>query len=275
MANEKKFFVDNNAFVLYKRWKFILDSLSDPDVAKLFRSLYEFAFSGTVPEFNHESALYIAFLVMSNQIEFEGKKWERTCQARAEAGRKGGRPKKGIEEDPPQVDDEKAKKANGFFDKQSNQKEAKEPNYNYNYEYNYDLKGERNKRSLSPPPPPLDDEKMTYGEYMHVFLSREQYSKLANDFGLDKTTEYIQRVDEYCQQTGKLYKDYYLTIRKWIKSDEAEAKAKEQEKKAKAKAEGQNSSLPPPEELERIMAEAATKKYLVGAANTNKAAKEK
>lgn len=133
---------------------------------------------------------------------------------------------------------------------------------------------DRDNPSLSHSLPLLDDDKMICGEYMHVFLTRQQYSKLADDFGLDKTAEYIQRVDEYCQQTGKQYKDYYLTIRKWIKADEAEAREKEQEKKDRTKAEGQNSSLPPPEELERIMIEGATKKDLIGGNDTNEVTKK-
>lgn len=58
-----------------------------------------------------------------------------------------------------------------------------------------------------------------YGEYNHVLLTDEQYQKLVTDFSADKITEYIKKIDEYCQQYGKSYKDYNLTIRKWILSD--------------------------------------------------------
>lgn len=58
-----------------------------------------------------------------------------------------------------------------------------------------------------------------YGEYKHVKLTDKQYSKLIGDFGEQETAEYIKRCDEYCQQYGKGYKDYNLTIRKWIAKD--------------------------------------------------------
>lgn len=58
-----------------------------------------------------------------------------------------------------------------------------------------------------------------YGEYKHVKLTDEQYLKLIADFGEQKIAEYIKRCDEYCQQYGKSYKDYNLTIRKWIAKD--------------------------------------------------------
>jgi len=58
-----------------------------------------------------------------------------------------------------------------------------------------------------------------YGEYNHVLLTDEQYQKLVTDYSAEKITEYIKKIDEYCQQYGKSYKDYNLTIRKWILND--------------------------------------------------------
>lgn len=62
-----------------------------------------------------------------------------------------------------------------------------------------------------------------HGEYKHVLLTDEQYQKLLEDLGESKLAEYIKKVDEYCQQYGKSYKDYNLTIRKWFKNDHKEA----------------------------------------------------
>ena len=54
-----------------------------------------------------------------------------------------------------------------------------------------------------------------HGEYGHVLLTEEQYTKLCKDYGQDATEKAIKKVDEYCQQYGKSYKDYNLTLRKW------------------------------------------------------------
>jgi len=54
-----------------------------------------------------------------------------------------------------------------------------------------------------------------HGEYGHVLLTDDQYTKLCNDYGKDATEKAITKVDEYCQQYGKSYKDYNLTLRKW------------------------------------------------------------
>ena len=61
-----------------------------------------------------------------------------------------------------------------------------------------------------------------HGEYKHVLLTDEQYEKLLIDLGQKNLEEYIKKVDEYCQQYGKSYKDYNLTIRNWFKKDHKE-----------------------------------------------------
>lgn len=54
-----------------------------------------------------------------------------------------------------------------------------------------------------------------HGEYGHVLLSDEQYDRLIADYGEKALMDGIKRVDEYCQEHGKKYKDYNLTLRKW------------------------------------------------------------
>lgn len=77
--------------------------------------------------------------------------------------------------------------------------------------------------SPAPAPPPKKSppkaERRKFGEYKHVLLTDEQVKKLNEDFGSNTVALYIRKVDEYCQQTGKTYKDYNLTIRNWIGKD--------------------------------------------------------
>ena len=64
-------------------------------------------------------------------------------------------------------------------------------------------------------PRPQKPKKHTYGEYKHVRLTDDEYNRLCDEFGEVKTTMAINKVDAYCQETGKTYKDYNLTIRRW------------------------------------------------------------
>lgn len=112
-----------------------------------------------------------------------------------------------------------------------------------------DSLGEGESEPNGSPPTPSKPKFQKFGEYSHVKLTQEQYQKLIADFGEAVVTEYIRRVDEYQQQTGKSYKDYSLTIRHWINKDTTEAK-----KNVK----GENASLDFAY-IEKIMAERAAK----------------
>ena len=60
-----------------------------------------------------------------------------------------------------------------------------------------------------------NEKKETYGEYRHVRLTKTEFDRLCNDFGEGTTLKAIKAVDEYCQEYGKTYKDFNLTIRRW------------------------------------------------------------
>lgn len=60
---------------------------------------------------------------------------------------------------------------------------------------------------------------LTLGEYGHVTMTEEQHRTLCETYGQELAGEYITRVDEYCEQTGKRYKNYYLTVRNWLRRD--------------------------------------------------------
>lgn len=57
-----------------------------------------------------------------------------------------------------------------------------------------------------------------YGEYKNVLLSDDQMKKLKSEFPND-WDQRIDRVSEYCEVTGKTYKNYLATIRAWAKKD--------------------------------------------------------
>lgn len=52
-----------------------------------------------------------------------------------------------------------------------------------------------------------------FGEYKHVLLSEDEVARLVTDYGQEVTAKYIKKVDEYCEQSGRRYKNYYLAIR--------------------------------------------------------------
>lgn len=58
--------------------------------------------------------------------------------------------------------------------------------------------------------------KHKYGEYKHVQLTDEQYKKLQEDLGQERLDQSIKILDEYCEVSGRTYKNYNLVIRGWV-----------------------------------------------------------
>lgn len=62
-----------------------------------------------------------------------------------------------------------------------------------------------------------------YGRYKNVLLSDSDLDKLKKEFPSD-WEERIESVSEYCASSGKPYKDFLATIRRWAKRDVNEQK---------------------------------------------------
>lgn len=192
---------DKKSFLVYTEWGEAIEKLSREERGDLFLALIIYADTGEKIELS--LAADIAFSLFKNALDRDAEKWENTRKKRAEAGKKGGRPKS-------DNNDVKAKKANGLPEKQTKAKKAVNVNDNVNVNVNVNSNVIDSDNSKAPTC-------HKYGEYKHVLLSDDQYSSLIKDFGEDKVKDYIRRVDEYCEQHGKSYKNYTLTIRNWIR----------------------------------------------------------
>lgn len=70
---------DKKSFILYLDNKKQLDMLTDEQAGKLIKALFEFAESGTVPEFN-DGMLIMAFSFMSDSIARDSEKYKQKCE---------------------------------------------------------------------------------------------------------------------------------------------------------------------------------------------------
>ena len=82
-----------------------------------------------------------------------------------------------------------------------------------------------------------EEDKHDYGEYNNVKLTDKDLMKLLEKHGEEKTIDYIDKVSNYMQSSGKEYKDHAATISYWIRRDteKDEKQAAAQTEKTKPK----------------------------------------
>lgn len=66
------------------------------------------------------------------------------------------------------------------------------------------------------PEKPKKPTKHKYGEYQHVLLTDDEYTKLCNEYGARGADEAVKFLDEYIEMKGYKAKSHYLAIRKWV-----------------------------------------------------------
>ena len=137
MAQENK-----GSFVLYFDYRKHLEFLTDEECGKLFKALLDYGETKKPPEL--EGAARMAFSFIACQMDRDAEKYAETCRKRSESGKKGGRPKKAEAE-------EKANKANGFSEKQTEAKKADNENDHDNDHDNDTDTEEDNKLSSGTP----------------------------------------------------------------------------------------------------------------------------
>lgn len=115
-----------NGFVLYTDYIEQVEMLEAEQAKALFLAVLKYASGEELPEMDLPTRLVFSFI--RKQIDRENEKYQKTVEARKEAGAKGGRPKKQTEQEEAKgfsEKQEKAKKANGFSEKQIEANESK------------------------------------------------------------------------------------------------------------------------------------------------------
>lgn len=64
-----------------------------------------------------------------------------------------------------------------------------------------------------------DNDARAYGKYGNVFLSDREMSELQEEFSDSVLQDYVERLSEYMESTGREYKSHAATIRRWANAD--------------------------------------------------------
>ena len=118
-----------DSFVLYTEYMAQIELLNMEQRGELLTAIMNHALGRASPELDAVTSM--AFSFIRSRMDRDGEKYEKTVEARKEAGKMGGRPK-----------------ANGFSEKQT---KAKKPVYDPDNDPDSDCDNDNDKNNMSPP----------------------------------------------------------------------------------------------------------------------------
>lgn len=188
---------DKTSFVLYTDYLEQIEILSREQRGDLLTAILYHASGIELPEL--DGMTKIAFSFIRSQLDRDSEKYKATVEKRREAGKKGGRPVKanGIEE--------KAKKANGFSEKQTEAKKPDNDNVNDNDNVIKKKDSKESKEKASRFIPPTRQELISYCEEKNLSVDVDRF--------LDYYTSNGWMVGK-----NKM-KDWKATLRNWSRKE--------------------------------------------------------
>ena len=178
-----------NSFIIYNSFYEPLKNLSNEQLGKLFRAIFDYTIDGKVTEDNE---ILVAFMFIKNQLDMDNEKYQDIKQKRSEAGKKhkGNQYTKGNK-----MEQMEQNGTNG----------SDNDNVNVNDNDIYKKKNIKKKK---------------YGEFDNVLLTDEEYKKLEEKDLLS----FIERLSTYVASTGTRYKSHYATILNWSRKEPKQVK---------------------------------------------------
>ena len=167
-----------NSFVIYHNYRDTLEDLTDEQVGKLFRAIFDYEIDKKEPNFDGE--LKIAFRFIKKDLDLNNDKYESICERNRKNGQKGGAPK-------------------GNQNAKKQPKQPKQPDndneYDNDNDYDYDNILESKEESKN---------KEINNNNIHTH-TRETYDEIFEDFGVepmlkDTLIEFIR----HCQLNKKM-----------------------------------------------------------------------
>ena len=183
-------------FVFHPTFADALRLLDDADRLAAYDALVAYAIDGVDPPAGTAGAIVA---LMKPLLDANAAKYD----AAVENGKKGGRPRKENPDETSEKPVENPKETSG------------KPNGNPDETIKKNINIKEKKTLTNVSVKEKSAPRSALGAYKHVLLTDADLVRLDDDFGHDTVKEAIKIVDEYCQTSGKRYKDYNLVLRKW------------------------------------------------------------
>ena len=187
-------------FILFLNFLPMIDALTDEEAGRLIKAIMHHE-NGEEIDLTNDRLVQAAYLGITPQIDLQNEKWEKTKEARREAGRRGGIAK---------VSNAKQTLAND-----SNAKQTLANDSNAKHKVKVKVKDKVKvevKENKSGQAAPV---RHHFGANGKVLLTDDDLEKLYEAHGQEDTMAAIEIMDGYLTANGRSYKNYRQALENW------------------------------------------------------------
>ena len=197
-------------FILFLNFLPMIDALTDEEAGRLIKAIMHHE-NGEEIDLTNDRLVQAAYLGITPQIDLQNEKWEKTKEARREAGRRGGLAKvSNAKQTLAKVSNAKQTLANV-----SNAKQTLANDSNAKHKVKVKVKDKVKvevKENKSGQAAPV---RHHFGANGKVLLTDDDLEKLYEAHGQEDTMAAIEIMDGYLTANGRSYKNYRQALENW------------------------------------------------------------
>ena len=189
-------------FILFLNFLPMIDALTDEEAGRLIKAIMHHE-NGEEIDLTNDRLVQAAYLGITPQIDLQNEKWEKTKEARREAGKRGGLAK--------------ASNAKQILANDSNAKQSLANDSNAKHKVKVKVKDKDKvkvevKENKSGQAAPV---RHHFGANGKVLLTDDDLEKLYEAHGQEDTMAAIEIMDGYLTANGRSYKNYRQALENW------------------------------------------------------------
>lgn len=211
------------SFIMYTEWAKLFVNLPNDRAGELIKAICN-RHLGKDTNLDDQTMIAL-FEMVASRMDEDADHYDDVCKRRAESIKARWKKK---EEQPKVQEDTKVYKSIQIDSDNDNDNENENDNENDNENENDNKNDNDNENDKDIIIKKHKGDKRPvrhkYGRYKHVSLTDDQYHALVESHGESDTVDAIQAVDDYCEEFGKHYSNYKMTIERWGYSSAKEKK---------------------------------------------------
>jgi hypothetical protein len=183
-------------------------AMKDDQAGRLFKAIYIYQVKGIEPD--DDDSIYSQFCLMKAKFEEDNEGYQRKCDMNKRIA---------LEREEQKRKTERNQTCTNVHEREPNvtamhqdAPEHTDTDKDTDKDTDTDKDNDIDKKSVAR----TQEQKHIYGEYKHVRLTDQEFSKLVNDYGEHETQEAISLFDEYIEEKGYKSKSHYLAMRRWV-----------------------------------------------------------